>query len=327
MSIFYGKNFKPGVDTKTIEAITETMNRRKAVAMFEAGGNISDGGNTGLAIAHRFSSNAIDDADMFAKAVRSSGNGPGDDGVEDEGEDANEETGDEGETTDPDLKSKYTASPFTNNASAASLKPEEMVVGYLHIREMGGKSDKKSLRRFNQYGYVGALQFGVSALESVGELLPGSSKARDTAGVSQKEWIMDGAHWVGGDTARDAWLSSWSRQRASGIKLAAKNYESLRYVLDEKGITDKTEIAALLAAAHLGGAGSVKKALRGGDVRKDGNGTSIWNYREGFKSWWAEKYGPTINPSLQLLPRSEAGGDKSLEPERDSGFRPSKVTA
>jgi hypothetical protein len=36
--------------------------------------------------------------------------------------------------------------------------------------------------------------------------------------------------------------------------------------------------SGILAAAHLGGAGSVKKFFNGGDVFKDGNGTPITSY-------------------------------------------------
>ena len=40
--------------------------------------------------------------------------------------------------------------------------------------------------------------------------------------------------------------------------------------------------SGLLAAAHLGGAGSVKKWFRTGKVRKDGNGVKITSYMERF---------------------------------------------
>jgi soluble lytic murein transglycosylase-like protein len=43
--------------------------------------------------------------------------------------------------------------------------------------------------------------------------------------------------------------------------------------------------SGLLAAAHLGGAGSVKKWFRTGKVRKDGNGVKITNYMEKFSGY------------------------------------------
>ena len=40
--------------------------------------------------------------------------------------------------------------------------------------------------------------------------------------------------------------------------------------------------SGILAAAHLGGAGSVKKWFRTGKVRKDGNGVKITSYMVRF---------------------------------------------
>ena len=40
--------------------------------------------------------------------------------------------------------------------------------------------------------------------------------------------------------------------------------------------------SGLLAAAHLGGAGSVKKWFRTGKIRKDGNGVKITSYMKTF---------------------------------------------
>jgi hypothetical protein len=43
--------------------------------------------------------------------------------------------------------------------------------------------------------------------------------------------------------------------------------------------------SGLLAAAHLGGAGSVRKWFRTGKVRKDGNGIKITSYMERFSGY------------------------------------------
>ena len=43
--------------------------------------------------------------------------------------------------------------------------------------------------------------------------------------------------------------------------------------------------SGLLAAAHLGGAGSVRKWFRTGKIRKDGNGVKITNYMERFSGY------------------------------------------
>jgi len=43
--------------------------------------------------------------------------------------------------------------------------------------------------------------------------------------------------------------------------------------------------SGLLAAAHLGGVGSVKKWFRTGKVKKDGNGIKITSYMERFSGY------------------------------------------
>jgi hypothetical protein len=43
--------------------------------------------------------------------------------------------------------------------------------------------------------------------------------------------------------------------------------------------------SGLLAAAHLGGAGSVKKWFRSGKIRKDGNGVKITTYMKRFSGY------------------------------------------
>ena len=43
--------------------------------------------------------------------------------------------------------------------------------------------------------------------------------------------------------------------------------------------------SGLLAAAHLGGAGSVKKWFKTGKVRKDGNGVKITTYMQQFSGY------------------------------------------
>ena len=42
---------------------------------------------------------------------------------------------------------------------------------------------------------------------------------------------------------------------------------------------------SILAAAHLGGAGSVRKWFRNGKIRKDGNGVKITTYMQRFSGY------------------------------------------
>jgi hypothetical protein len=43
--------------------------------------------------------------------------------------------------------------------------------------------------------------------------------------------------------------------------------------------------SGILAAAHLGGAGSVKKFFQGGSIFKDGNGVPITSYMQEFSGY------------------------------------------
>ena len=63
--------------------------------------------------------------------------------------------------------------------------------------------------------------------------------------------------------------------------------------------------SGLLAAAHLGGQGSVKKWFRTGKVRKDGNGVKITNYMQRFGGY---------NLNLDIyIPSNQRQVDKTVE--------------
>ena len=100
----------------------------------------------------------------------------------------------------------------------------------------------------NRFGYMGKYQFGKSTLKTL--------KIK----VSKEEFAM--------------------------LSLLRHNKKRLQKYIDQyegevvHGIL-VTE-SGLLAAAHLGGQGSVKKWFRTGKVRKDGNGVKITNYMQRF---------------------------------------------
>ena len=105
----------------------------------------------------------------------------------------------------------------------------------------------------NRYGYMGRYQFGKSTLKTL--------KIK----VSKREFLKDSA-----------------LQEQAMLKLLLHNKKRLQKYIDKyegrvvHGIL-VTE-SGLLAAAHLGGQGSVKKWFRNGRVRKDGNGVKITSY-------------------------------------------------
>jgi hypothetical protein len=120
------------------------------------------------------------------------------------------------------------------------------------FRESGNRYDI-----VNRYGYMGKYQFGRKTLRGLGFKM-----------------------------SKEEFLNSPLLQEQAMHALLKQNKRSLRkYIAKYDGkyihgvlVTE----SGLLAAAHLGGAGSVKKWFRTGKVRKDGNGVKITSYMERF---------------------------------------------
>jgi len=112
----------------------------------------------------------------------------------------------------------------------------------------------------NRYGYMGKYQFGKSTLKTL--------KIKVT---------------------KEAFLNSPDLQEYAMQKLLLYNKKKLQTYIDRfdgkkiNGIL-VTE-SGLLAAAHLGGAGSVRKWFRNGKIRKDGNGVKITTYMQRFSGY------------------------------------------
>ena len=123
------------------------------------------------------------------------------------------------------------------------------------FKESGNKYDI-----VNRFGYMGRYQFGKRTLRGLGFKL-----------------------------SREEFLNSPEIQELAMYKLLQTNKKYLQKYIDEydgeivHGVL-VTE-SGLLAAAHLGGAGSVKKWFRTGKVRRDGNGVKITNYMEKFSGY------------------------------------------
>ena len=123
------------------------------------------------------------------------------------------------------------------------------------FRESGNRYDIT-----NTFGYMGKYQFGRSTLKGLGYK------------VSKKEFLNNP------DLQEEAMLS-----------LLKHNKEKLQKyidVFDGKTINGIyiTE-SGILAAAHLGGQGSVRRYFRNGKVFKDGNGTKITSYMDKFSGY------------------------------------------
>jgi hypothetical protein len=112
----------------------------------------------------------------------------------------------------------------------------------------------------NRFGYMGKYQFGKSTLKTI--------KIK----VTRKEF-----------------LNNPELQEQAMQKLLIYNKKRLQKYIDKfdgqviNGILI-TE-SGLLAAAHLGGAGSVRKWFRTGKAKKDGNGVKITTYMQRFSGY------------------------------------------
>jgi hypothetical protein len=163
----------------------------------------------------------------------------------------------------PDFKDNYNALDLGNSYHAFK-------------EALGYKESRGNYFAVNTYGYKGKYQFGGAALRSVG--------------------------------VSDAWtfLRSPKMQEQAFIALLSKHKWVLRDYIDSyEGKTingiDITE-SGILAAAHLGGAGNVKKFLRSnGSARfRDGYGTSISIYFKRFGGYDMSFIKADINAKVSM---------------------------
>ena len=126
---------------------------------------------------------------------------------------------------------------------------------YAFLNDIGHRESGNRYGVVNKYGYMGRFQFGKSTLRTL-------------------KIKVD----------KETFLSNPQLQDYAMHKLLCYNQNKLKYYIDNfegqivHGIL-VTE-SGILAAAHLGGAGSVKRWFKTGKVRKDGNGVKITSYME-----------------------------------------------
>lgn len=132
------------------------------------------------------------------------------------------------------------------------------------LHDLGFRESSNNYKIVNQYGYLGKYQFGRKTLNSIG-----------MENISNRKF-----------------LSSPKLQEEAMQRLMTSNYKSLkRYINKYEGkIVHGVLItkSGILAAAHLGGAGNVRKWFRRGVVFKDANGTKITSYMKQFGGYKIE---------------------------------------
>lgn len=133
---------------------------------------------------------------------------------------------------------------------------------YVGFKEaLGFKESQGRYTVINEFGYMGKYQFGKSTLQLIG--------VYNTQSFLQDTRLQEEAFTA--NTSRNKWI----------LRRDIKRYEG-RYISGVK-VTE----SGILAAAHLAGAGNVKKYLRsGGAVQfQDAFGTSIRYYLKKFSGY------------------------------------------
>lgn len=130
--------------------------------------------------------------------------------------------------------------------------------GFLH--SLGHSESSNRYNIVNRFGYMGKYQFNMATLKSLGYK------------ITRKEF-----------------LNNPSLQEEAMDRLLTENFKSLRRQINKYEGTVIHGIyitkSGVLAAAHLGGVGNVKKWFRKGDNFKDGNGVAITTYMKKFANY------------------------------------------
>ena len=126
---------------------------------------------------------------------------------------------------------------------------------------MGKRESSNRYNIVNQFGYMGKYQFGRKTLDKIG-----------FKHVSNTQF-----------------LSSPSIQEAAMLQLLKSNKHTLRRQIKKYVNTHMHGVfiteSGLLAAAHLAGAGNVRKFLRNGKNKRDGLGTPLTEYLTKFSGY------------------------------------------
>ena len=131
---------------------------------------------------------------------------------------------------------------------------------YAFLDALGHQESGNRYDIVNRFGYMGRYQFGKATLRTI--------KVK---------------------VDKETFLNNPQIQDYAMLKLLCYNKNKLQKYIDNfegqeiNGIL-VTE-SGLLAAAHLGGQGSVKKWFRTGKVRSDGNGVKITSYMKKFSGY------------------------------------------
>ena len=144
---------------------------------------------------------------------------------------------------------------------------------YVGFKEaLGFKESRGNYKVTNDYGYMGKYQFSKSTLHMIG-IRNADNFLNDTRQQEEAFWAY---------TSMNKWVLRRDIKRYTGRTM---------------GGVEVTE-SGILAAAHLAGAGNVKKFLRSGGANgfADANGTSIRYYLKKFSGYDTSHIVPNRRP-------------------------------
>ena len=125
------------------------------------------------------------------------------------------------------------------------------------LNAIGDRESSNNYNVVNRFGYMGKYQFGKSTLKTL------------KINVSRAEFINN-------PELQEHAMQQNLIYNQKKLKRYIKKYDNT--IVNGILVTE----SGLLAAAHLGGAGSVKKWFRTGKARTDGNGVKITSYMKEF---------------------------------------------
>ena len=129
------------------------------------------------------------------------------------------------------------------------------------LDDIGFRESSNNYKAVNQFGYLGKYQFGRKTLNAIG-----------FEDISNYEFLSD-------PTIQELAMNELLERNRRTLRREIEKYEGR--VINGIYITE----SGILAAAHLGGAGNVKKFFRRGYEFEDGNGTKMTSYMVRFADY------------------------------------------
>lgn len=235
-------------------------------------------------------------------------------------------------------KAVHTASQYKagNIGGLDDAMTRRLVASTVQTESAGGNPSA-----VNSGGYLGRYQAGAAWLADAGmirggaDAVKGAKKRDGYGGKSDWAWassggmtkfLKDSRNWTEG-MSREKYLSSPDIQDKAFQKATSKSYDQLKRMGAITSSTSQAEVAGLLKAAHLGGAGNANKVAKGGVGATDANGTSTRKYyndivqnKDGLNAAIRDKtIVDNVKESLVVEPSKKKGDKITKTPSPKSG--------